>query len=136
MAFCSHSNASIERKLCIHSAGNKGAQPRPFMGTILTDSHKAVLKIIYWRDLKGTVGKKVLWNQGVRTRLLRATVQMVIAVERCSCVEALHAEQFTRERISLGWSPGLHDNVQCDAALNFHAYFAWISVILLLLDGG
>lgn len=53
-----------------------------------------------------------MWNQGVRTRFLRATVQMVIAMEECSCVKVLYAEQFTREIISLGWSPGLHGNVQ------------------------
>lgn len=59
------------------------------------------------------MGKKVLWNQGVRTRFLRDTIQMlVIAVERCSCVEVLYAGQFTREIISLGWSPGLHGNVE------------------------
>lgn len=53
-----------EEKLCIHSVGSKGTQPRPFMDTILTDSHEAVLKIITRETVRGQQVRKFCGIKG------------------------------------------------------------------------
>lgn len=78
------------------------------------------LKIIFWRDFKGTVGRKVLKDQGVKIRLLRGAIQIVYTtMGRCFCAEVLYVEQFTSEIISLGWSSGLHGYMQMMLLLIF-----------------
>lgn len=73
------------------------------MDTVLTDSCKAVLNVIYRRDFKGTVDKKGLQGHSIRIRLLRGTIRMVITMGRRFCAEFLSVAQFTSEITSLGW---------------------------------